>query len=216
MAPKHFISKRSKSGRTSHPYSGGRAHNMIGRSVLLHVDIGMIRQSSLMYREHDELRYSIRGLFKYFNKGFSQIRIISTDLRDGKKWVGQIPSWLDLEAAKTNRVSMYFTSMLYGSLKSLLPVFNSLALESQFKNIPPVDPNNDVMVYFNDDMFLASEHSVSDFWNPVSGLNINVDHRAWVENQNPAVSEFQRDWNSEWPTLRHSNFLLSMTFFRIF
>lgn len=125
--------------------------------------------------------------------------------------MGQVPGWLDLEAGKTNRVSMLFTSELYGDKKAMLPVFNSLALESQFSNVPTSSPENDVMIYFNDDMFLANEHSVSDFWNPVCGLNINVDHRAWVENQDPTVAEFQRDWNSEWTTLRHSNFLLSIS-----
>jgi hypothetical protein len=148
-------------------------------------------------------------MFKYFNRGFSQIRILASDLLDDNRWIGQVPSWLNLETAQNNRVSMFYTSELYGALKHYLPVFNSLALEAQMRNVPPVDPDDDVMVYFNDDMFLAGEHSVSDFWNPLIGLNIQVDPRAWVENQDLTVEGFRAEWNSEWPALRHANFRLS-------
>src|SRR5579859_2723854 len=100
-----------------------------------------IKVTERRHREHDELRYSIRSMFKYFNRGFSQIRILASDLLDDNRWIGQVPSWLNLEAAQNNRVSMFYTSELYGALKHYLPVFNSLALEAQMRNVPPVDPD---------------------------------------------------------------------------
>jgi hypothetical protein len=161
------------------------------------------------HREHDELRYSVRSIFKYFNNQFSNIRILASDFQQGETWIGQIPTWLDLEAGKKHGVSMIYTSEIYGKNKTDLPVFNSLALESKFSNVASTT-GNDVMVYMNDDMFLANEHTVSDFWNPLLGLNIHVDPQSWVENQNASLQEFQWDWNSEWTALRYSNYLLSI------
>ena len=168
-----------------------------------------IRVTERRHREHDELRYSIRSAFKYLHDSFSSIRILASDFFDGTNWIGQVPTWLDEEAGKQYGVSMMYTSELYDKNKDDLPVFSSLSLESRFANVPPPGHGNDVMVYMNDDMFFASEHSVSDFWNPVIGLNLQVDHRSWVENQNPSVEDFQWDWNSEWTALRYSNQLLS-------
>lgn len=168
-----------------------------------------IRVTERRHREHDELRYSVRSIFKYLNNSFSGIRILASDFLDGNttSWIGQVPNWLDLEAARRHRVTMSYTSDLYGIKNSYLPVFNSLALESQFYNLPSTE--NDVMLYLNDDMFLGSEHSVSDFWNPVLGITMQLDSSVLVQNQDPSVAEFQEDWNSEWEALRYSNFLLS-------
>jgi Stealth protein CR2, conserved region 2 len=168
-----------------------------------------IRASERRYREHDELRYSIRSIFKYLANGFSHIRILGSDFYDGTNWIGQIPTWLDLKVAEQYGVSMLYTSELYGSKKSELPVFSSLALESQFYNVPSTGPDNDVMMYLNDDMFLASEHSVSDFWNPISGVNFQIDVKIMVQNQDATINQFRSDWNSEWTALRYSNLLLS-------
>src|ERR1700737_614796 len=165
MDRRSFIKIRKNIGRTNRPYLVDKVLCTIARSVLRSADIGFPFLPLSHCREHDELRYSIRSLFKYFNKGFSQVRILSSDLYNGKKLIAQVPSWLDLDAGRLNRVSMLFTSEIYGKLKSALPLFNSLALESQFGNVPSSGPENDVMVYFNDDMFLGDEHTVSDFWN---------------------------------------------------
>jgi len=164
------------------------------------------------HREHDELRYSVRSIFKYLNNSFSNIRILASDFYDDNSttWIGQTPNWLDLEVAKRHGVSMVYTSELYGSKKSHLPVFNSLALESQFYNLPATPNDNEVMLYLNDDMFLANEHSVSDIWNPVIGINMQMDNVLRVENSDASLEEFQADWNSEWTALRYSNFLLSL------
>ena len=171
-----------------------------------------IRATHRRHREHDELRYSVRSIFKYLNNGFEHIRILASDFYEegSSTWIGQTPSWLDLEAAKRHGVSIVYTSQLYGPKKSHLPVFNSLALESQFYNLPSLPDDNEVMLYLNDDMFLANEHSVSDFWNPVIGVNMQMDNLILVENLDASIEQFQADWNSEWTALRYSNFLLSI------
>jgi hypothetical protein len=64
-------------------------------------------------------------------------------------------------------------------------------------------------LYLNDDMFLASEHTVSDFWNPLTGLEIQVQPRLVVQAQDASVTDFQNDWNSEWTPLRYTNHVLS-------
>ena len=158
------------------------------------------------HREHDELRYSIRSIFKYFTRGFHHIHILASDLYNGTVWQGQVPEWLDMENAARHGVSMLYTSELYGEDRAQLPVFNSLALESKLSG---VDSTNNVMLYLNDDMFLASEHTVSDFWNPLSGLAINLQDKLVVPAQDASLAEFQNDWNSEWTALRYTNHLLS-------
>ena len=158
------------------------------------------------HREHDELRYSVRSVFKYFSRGFSQIRILASDFYNGTAWVGQVPSWLDMDVAHRHGMSMLYTSELYGDDRVNLPVFSSLALESRFYDL---SSTNDIMLYLNDDMFLASEHTVSDFWNPLTGIDINLDRTIFVQNQDASVADFQTDWNSEWTSLRYSNHLLS-------
>lgn len=122
--------------------------------------------------------------------------------------MGQTPAWLDFELAPQYNVSILFHTELYGDKKSQLPIFNALALESQFFNVPSTSPDDDVMVYFNDDMFLASEHSVSDFWNPLLGVNIEFEPENWIMNEQSSLEGFQEDWG-ETTTLRYSNFLLS-------
>jgi len=170
-----------------------------------------LRGTERRHREHDELRYSVRSVFKYFHASISSIRIIASDFYDASlnSWIGQVPHWLDLDAAQLNGVSMLFTSQLFNAKTSFLPTFNSLALESQFYNVPQELNDPDIMLYFNDDMFLAAHHSMSDFWNPLVGVSIQFDPSVVVENQDATVADFQRDWNSEWPALRYSNYLLS-------
>jgi hypothetical protein len=153
------------------------------------------------------LRYSLRSIFKYFARGFSRIHILASDFHNGTAWAGQVPGWMDLETAQQHGLSMLYTSQLYGDDRKSLPVFNSLALESKLSGVPTT---NDVMLYLNDDMFLASEHTVSDFWNPLIGLDISLDRVIFVPNQDAPVAEFQNDWNSEWVALRYSNHLLSI------
>src|SRR5208282_6241968 len=60
-----------------------------------------IRATERRHREHDELRYSVRSIFKYLDSSFSHIRILASDFYEENRgaWIGQTPSWLDLEAA---------------------------------------------------------------------------------------------------------------------
>ena len=104
------------------------------------------------HREHDELRYSVRSIFKYFTHGFHRIHILASDFYNGTAWQGQVPGWLDTDKAAQHGVSLLYTSELYGADRAALPVFNSLALESKLSG---VDSTNNVMLYLNDDMFLA-------------------------------------------------------------
>src|SRR5208282_947938 len=65
-----------------------------------------IRATERRHREHDELRYSVRSIFKYLNNSFSGIRILGSDFFDGTSWIGQAPNWLDLEVARRHGVTM--------------------------------------------------------------------------------------------------------------
>jgi hypothetical protein len=90
------------------------------------------------YVAREELRYSLRSV-AMFGSWVRRIHIV-TD--------GQVPPWLDAAHPKINVVDHreIFTD------PSVLPVFNSHAIESQLHHIPGLA---DQYLYFNDDLFFG-------------------------------------------------------------
>lgn len=98
-----------------------------------HVDSGDVR-----FRNRDELRHSLRSLAMYA-PWVRTIYLVTDD---------QVPSWLD-----TSRPGLEVVSHreLFADT-SLLPTFNSHAIESQLHR---VDGLSEQFLYFNDDVFLG-------------------------------------------------------------
>lgn len=99
------------------------------------------------YADHDELRYSLRSLDMYA-PWIRTIYIVTDD---------QTPAWLDTSVPGIQVVSHrdVFRD------PSVLPTFNSHAIESQLHHI---DGLSEHFLYFNDDVFLGSELSPKDFF----------------------------------------------------
>lgn len=103
--------------------------------------------SSSRYTSRDELKYSLRGLAMYA-PWIRRIYIVTDN---------QKPTWL-----KENDQLKVISHNEIFSKKSVLPVFNSHAIESQLHNIPKLSEH---YIYFNDDFSLTSHASPSLFFN---------------------------------------------------
>lgn len=98
------------------------------------------------YRDWDNLQYWFRGVEKYA-PWVNKIYFVTC---------GQLPVWLNTEHEKLVTVEHKdFMEMRY------LPTFNSAAIEV---NLHKINGLSDKFVYFNDDTFLISPVSISDFF----------------------------------------------------
>ncbi|KAJ6538888.1 hypothetical protein DFH09DRAFT_73077 [Mycena vulgaris] len=134
------------------------------------------------FRQHDELRYSLRSAFKNTKTWKHSVwHIITADVPnpdefdDGQR-LGLVPQWLDLESAWAGGengeppVYLYHDSEIF-HLTSLpgrtptidevdkwrdavLPTFNSMAVESQLPHLDP-DIVSENIIYLNDDQFFV-------------------------------------------------------------
>lgn len=103
------------------------------------------------YIDHQELRYSLRSVFKHA-PWFHRIFIITN---------GQIPNWLDVRHPKI-RIIKHSDIMPADSL----PTFNSEAIEANLHNIPEL---SELFVYANDD-YLIYNHVTPSFFFTTDGL----------------------------------------------
>jgi len=82
----------------------------------------------------DELKYSVRSLYENGRGLNGKIHVLTTDIDPASSGMGQVPSWLDLDAAKGNLTLVHHASIFEDS--TVLPTFNSLAIESQIHHVP--------------------------------------------------------------------------------
>ena len=108
---------------------------------------------------------------------FNKIHIIASDVVEQLTGiVHQVrPNWL---SETQDHVNLIYTSDLFQPKhSSSLPVFNSRAIETQLSNLNHI---SDPMIYLNDDMFLCKNHRSSDWFNPLTGLNLNMNEGTMV------------------------------------
>jgi hypothetical protein len=94
----------------------------------------------------DQLRFSLRSLHTY--APWVQRVFLLTD--------GSIPSWLNVDCPKLRLIT--HAEIFQDS--SVLPTFNSHAIELNLHRIPGLSP---AFVYFNDDLFLGRPVAADDF-----------------------------------------------------
>lgn len=73
----------------------------------------------------------------------------------------QRPSYIDEDIARDSNIYFIDHSVIFRGAEELLPIFNSISIETMIWRIPGLSDN---FIYFNDDMFLASETKVHDFF----------------------------------------------------
>lgn len=112
------------------------------------------------FRDMDELKYSIRSLFKYA-PWIHHIYLVTDN---------QIPNWLDL--SKSSKISIITHDQIFPN-KSHLPTFSSPSIESHLHLIPNL---SEYFIYFNDDVFLGNYIYPDDFYTKSQGYKI---YQSW-------------------------------------
>lgn len=136
--------------------------------------------SDSRFTSRDELRYSLRSL-EYYASWVRRIFIV-TD--------GQVPSWLNTDDPKITVVD----HREIFSEPSVLPVFNSHAIESQLHHIPGLA---DHYLYLNDDCFFLRPTNPELFFT-ANGLTkhfpstVPIDIGGWSPRDLPIISAAKR------------------------
>ncbi|KAF9929336.1 hypothetical protein FBU30_001697 [Linnemannia zychae] len=154
------------------------------------------------YRDMDELRYSLRSTIDYASKLFRYIHIVTTEVGANRP---QSPDWLRKDPNSPIRIVGHRAIF---ENPNHLPTYNSLAIESQFFNIPDL---TDIFLYMNDDIFLGMELLPFDIWTPLYGYVLHMEASLLVP---PTIRPFEPNDISvgEWHSLQYSNYLLSKRF----
>lgn len=114
------------------------------------IDPAFANNTMSRYTSHDELRYSLRSV-QMFAPWVRNIYIV-TD--------AQIPEWLN--QSQDSKVKIIDHKTIFTD-PSILPVFNSHAIETQLDNIPELSEH---YLYLNDDMFFANPVTPEQFFFP--------------------------------------------------
>ncbi|KAG8715128.1 Xanthine phosphoribosyltransferase 1 [Ceratobasidium sp. 394] len=181
-----------------------------------------------LFRDHDELRHSVRAALKHFIHDASSFFLVGSDLpvsvrgADGdptrEARVGQLPSWLALEdmgvdgtftnwgrTGKQTQFRINHHRDIFSDYRGT--VFNSLAIESQFSNLRRIGVS-DIFIYINDDVFFTRDLNARDFYMGEHGIVMRMQNYITIS-PNPDIPQHD---GLEWESLRYSNWLLSNRF----
>ncbi|KAJ6612140.1 hypothetical protein B0H10DRAFT_326345 [Mycena sp. CBHHK59/15] len=181
------------------------------------------------FRDHGELLNSMRSVLHSLPSGLVRKYMLFTadvaaDDTDELR-LGSVPTWLDpdLPGLEVRHHSDFFrvptSSLPSPSIDaerkardwrdSLVPSFNSLAIESQFANLLDVAP---ALFYLNDDCFILRPLSASDLETPLYGPVFRIQWNLGVKSTPPGSISFRADKEGEWPGLEYTNWLLDQRF----
>ncbi|KAL9931797.1 hypothetical protein V8E36_009347 [Tilletia maclaganii] len=130
-------------------------------------------------------------------------------LRVHHDWSTFTPSWL----LKPSSLAHYFNqSHITAWKRSVLPTFNSMAIESYLGDQPGL---GDIFTYANDDFFLADTLTVGDVHTPLYGLVLRLEsHLPVIGRASGFLNQNDHERGGEWPSYRFSAHLLDRRFGR--
>lgn len=191
------------------------------------------RATARHFREHDELRYSMRAIMAAFGpETIRSIKLMTTDFPvdrappsslataanasariEGELHLGQVPHWLDVEQAGLPegypRVEMVHHSSMFTNA-SQLPTFNSLPIEASLHNVDMAPIN----LYMNDDFMVGMRNqrlSASDIGSALLGPMLRIDRHMLFRAHGPD-EQSEGEQEGEWWGLTRGNWLLSRRF----
>ncbi|KAF8710456.1 N-acetylglucosamine-1-phosphate transferase alpha and beta subunits, partial [Rhizoctonia solani] len=169
-----------------------------------------------LFRDHDELRHSMRSVLQHFRPYTSQFHLLTSDFAfpscnpdDYADWrLGQIPQWLNMDNPykwKDGDVDLSVVphAKFFGE-NYRYTTFNSLAIESQFGHLNV----SDAFIYLNDDFYFAADLSPWDFYTQSYGLVLRMQSDLLVS----SLVDGAQPSSGEWHSLEFSNRLLSDRF----
>ncbi|KAF9818549.1 hypothetical protein IEO21_02654 [Rhodonia placenta] len=172
-----------------------------------------------LYRDHDELRHSMRSVLLNFRKYAGRFFLLTSDfsipvttpnLTLSSSWrLGQTPQWLDL--GKRRRAGWLDGSVNLDLLHHANifrdydgTVFNSLAIESQLGH---VDGIADYFIPKNDDLYFAKPIMPATFYTSVFGIVLHMEPWLTIPPSRPTP-----ETPGEWRGMGESNYILSVRF----
>ncbi|PCH36029.1 hypothetical protein WOLCODRAFT_28307 [Wolfiporia cocos MD-104 SS10] len=174
-----------------------------------------------LYRDHDELRHSMRSVLAAFRPYTRRFTLLTADfaipnttpnLTLSSSWrLGQVPQWLNLGkqtrdgwADGSVELRIVHHAQMFETYSDT--VFNSLAIESQLANVPDVA---DHFVYMNDDLYFARPMSPASFYTSAYGIVLHLEPSLVIPSSRPTP-----ETPGEWRGMGESNYLLSERFGR--
>jgi hypothetical protein len=128
------------------------------------------------YIDRDELRYSLRSIWMFLPFA-RHIYLVTADQRPA--WLGEHP-----------KISIVSHREIFPD-PSMLPTFNSHAIEACLHNIPDLSEN---FLYFNDDVFIGRELEAADLFT-ISGLaKVRLSPSAFIYGGVPPRGAIPTDW----------------------
>ncbi|KAF9029780.1 hypothetical protein BDZ89DRAFT_1065066 [Hymenopellis radicata] len=166
------------------------------------------------FREHDELRYSLRASAKATESWKESVwHVITADVphpRDSSRRLGLVPQWLDLNASgimtesQQPPIHLYHDSQLFRLINSTDAPLTVEAAEAWRENVLPTFNS----VSLNDDQFLALPTSPSAFHSTLYGPVFRFERNIQVGGD----ATGKADGGGEWRSLGWSAHLLNVRF----
>ncbi|TFK86284.1 hypothetical protein K466DRAFT_493131 [Polyporus arcularius HHB13444] len=182
---------------------------------------------SRMFRDHDELRHSIRSVLDNFRPYTRNFRILTSDFdfpeddpdsnelftRPGPGYwrLGLQPQWLDTAGTsppvwRDGDVQLSLTHHAHFFEPYNNSIYNSYAIETQFSHLQDV---SEIFLYMNDDFYMTSALTPFTFYTQQYGLVLRIQNDMTVSPDWPNERA-----KGEWRSMGVSNFLLSQRFGR--
>ncbi|OSD02439.1 hypothetical protein PYCCODRAFT_1467800 [Trametes coccinea BRFM310] len=180
---------------------------------------------SRMFRDHDELRHSIRSVLANFRPYANRFRILTSDFDYPEEgaynrtfpdpgagyWrLGLQPQWLETAGSQTRWRDGHIELSLTHHAHFMEPYnytnFNSYAIESQFIHLPDL---TETFIYMNDDFYMVSPLTPASFYTSPYGIVLRLQSGLQVSPDRPTPRV-----EGEWRSMGESNWLLSNRFGR--
>ncbi|KZT11759.1 uncharacterized protein LAESUDRAFT_754314 [Laetiporus sulphureus 93-53] len=168
-----------------------------------------------LYRDHDELRHSLRSVLTYFRPYVRKVILLTSDfslpaIALPPSWrLGQIPQWLDLtKEMRTGWRDGDVTLQIAHHAEIFEDYqgtnFNSLAIETQLGHVAGVA---DYFIYMNDDNYLATDVTPATFFTSAYGIVLHLDTGLRIPPTRPT-----EETEGEWRGMGETNYMLSQRF----
>ncbi|KEP55225.1 putative exopolysaccharide phosphotransferase [Rhizoctonia solani 123E] len=164
-----------------------------------------------LFREHDELRHSLRSVLEHFRRWTTHFQVLVADFpfpscnltQSRHVRLSQIPQWLN-KSRTDGSISLDIvphSQFMSGYRQS---TFSSLSIESQFANLNV----SEAFIYMNDDIFFMAPMTPWDFYTSAYGPVLRMQSDLMV----PPLTRETKKAYGEWQTLQYSNQLLGDRF----
>ncbi|CAE6376231.1 unnamed protein product [Rhizoctonia solani] len=165
-----------------------------------------------LFREHDELRHSIRSVLDNFHRWSTRFQVLAADFpfpscnltHSRNTLLGQIPQWLNNHNSKDGSITLDVVHHSQFMSDYRQPTFSSLSIESQLTNLNL----SEAFIYMNDDIFFMAPMTPWDFYTYAYGPVLRMQSDLMVP---PTTRETKKAYG-EWQTLQYSNMLLGDRF----